>query len=242
MSATLQALSECGPFSKLSPAALAALSGVVRKVEFSPGARLIPLGQPPQRLFVITRGLAKLAAVTGDGRERILSVSQPGDVVGAGILLDNPFSDYEAAAMDTVEALAVSRRDLLSVGSSHAEIILALAREVAREIARMTERVMIATSAEVPVRLSMLLLEFASQSAGSVADFVPLSHRLTHEQMAQIVGASRPHTSTVLRRLEERGAVRRGNGRGGLMVRPLGLREIVANGDHAAVPTFLAAR
>jgi DNA-binding transcriptional regulator GbsR (MarR family) len=44
--------------------------------------------------------------------------------------------------------------------------------------------------------------------------------------MAQIIGASRPHTSTVLRDLEEMGLVRRRSERG-LLVRPEGMSRMV---------------
>jgi CRP-like cAMP-binding protein len=101
---------------------------------------------------------------------------------------------------------------------------------VSRQLVAMTERVMTATSAEVPVRLSQLLLEFAGGDGSDLEAFVPLAHPLTHESMAQIIGASRPHTSTVLRDLEGRGAVQRRSGRG-LLVRPSRLRNIVEYGD-----------
>jgi DNA-binding GntR family transcriptional regulator len=70
---------------------------------------------------------------------------------------------------------------------------------------------------------------------------VPLAHRLTHETMAQMVGASRPHTSTVLRDLERDGAVQRRTS-SGLLVRPLRLRQIVENGCFSkTAPTGLLA-
>ena len=89
---------------------------------------------------------------------------------------------------------------------------------------------MTATSAEVPVRISHVLLEFAALDGTDPEELVPLAHPLTHESMAQIIGASRPHTSTVLRDLEGRGAVQRKSGRG-LLVRPARLRRIVEQGD-----------
>ena len=110
---------------------------------------------------------------------------------------------------------------------------MALAKEVSRQLVAMTERVMTATSAEVPVRLSQLLLEFADGNDGGADALVPLAHPLTHESMAQIIGASRPHTSTVLRDLEGFGAVQRRSGRG-LLVRPSRLRQIVDDGDFSA--------
>lgn len=229
MTVTLTSIETARPLASLPPAAREALARTAREIEFKPGERLIPLGQPPQRLLVLTDGLVKLVGVSANGHERILYVHRPGDLVGPSVLLDRFDQDYEAQAMSPGRALAVSRRDLLILGRSHPAIILTLAKEVSRHLATMTERMMTATSSEVPVRLSQLLLEFAHRD-GTRAEFVPLSYPLTHEAMSQIVGASRPHTSTVLRDLEELGAVQR-KSRKGLLVRPSRLRRIVDLGE-----------
>jgi CRP-like cAMP-binding protein len=223
-------LLECKPLKSLSEETRRALSEVAREVQFRKDERLIPLGQPPQRLLILTSGLAKLVGVSANGHERILYVYRPGDLIGPTVLLENFRHDYEVAAMSPVRALAVSRRDLLMVSRRHPSIIVAVAQEVSRLLVAMTERVMAATSAEVPVRLSQLLLEFAHPNGSGAGELVPLSHPLTHEVMAQIVGASRPHTSTVLRDLEELGAVQR-KSRSGLLVCPSRLAAIVENGD-----------
>ena len=218
----------------LPEAARAAMANAARELVFEEDERLIPIGQPPQRLLILTDGLVKLVGVSANGHERILAVHRPGDLLGAGVLLDRHEHDYEAAAMNAGRALSISRRDLLIVGRDHPSVIMTLAKEVSRLLAEMTDRMMTATSAAVPVRLSHLLLEFSDpvdvSTTGKDETFVPLSYPLTHEAMAQIVGASRPHTSTVLRDLEGIGAVRR-KSRKGLLVRPRRLKEIVDTGD-----------
>jgi CRP/FNR family cyclic AMP-dependent transcriptional regulator len=231
MTVSRQRLSDCKSLADLNPQTLEAIGEYAREVEFRPGERLVPLGQPPQRLLILTEGLAKLVGISISGHERILSIYRPHDMVGPSVLMDNFENEHEVTAMSPVRALAISRRDLLIVGRSHPSLIMALAREVSRQLVAMTERVMSATSAEVPVRLSQLLLDFADGNGSDHGSFVPLAHPLTHESMAQIIGASRPHTSTVLRDLEGHGAVQRRSGRG-LLVRPSELKRIVENGDY----------
>jgi CRP-like cAMP-binding protein len=238
MAVSPQMLSACRTLSELSPAALETISESARQVEFRQGERLIPLGQPPQRLLILTGGLAKLVGVSISGHERILSIYRPHDMVGPGVLMDNLENEHEVAAMSRVTAVAISRRDLLICGRTHPSLIMSLAKEVSRQLVAMTERVMTATSAEVPVRLSQLLLEFADGNGSAAEAFVPLAHPLTHESMAQIIGASRPHTSTVLRDLEGFGAVRRRSGRG-LLVMPARLKQIVDDGDLSALKESL---
>ena len=235
MTVTLDLLGECRPLQNLAEPARRALAEVGRQAHFRSGDRLIPLGQPPQRLLIMVEGLAKLVGVSANGHERILYLHRPGDMVGPTVLLDNYRHDYEVSAMSPVRALAVSRRDLLMMGREHPSIIVCVAQEVSRLLVAMTERVMAATSAEVPVRLSQLLLEFAHRNGQQAEEFVPLDYPLTHEVMAQIVGASRPHTSTVLRDLEMLGAVQR-KSRRGLLVRPSRLARILQNGDTSDLP------
>jgi CRP-like cAMP-binding protein len=81
---------------------------------------------------------------------------------------------------------------------------------------------MAATSEDVVVRLCRLLLDFVDEASRESDDFVGLEHPLTHETMAAIIGASRPHTSSVLAELEVLNVVRR-RGRK-LLVNPVGLK------------------
>ena len=224
-------LSCCRSLAGLTAAAAEAIAERARDVEFRPGERLIPMWQAPERLLIVTDGLAKLVGISISGHERILAVYRPHDMVGPAVLMDNVVHEHEVVAMTRVRALSISRRDLLIIGRAHPSLIMALAQEVSRQLVRMTERVMTATSADVPIRLSHLLLEFAAGSGSDLEPFVPLAHPLTHESMAQIIGASRPHTSTVLRDLEGHGAVQRRSSRG-LLVRPSRLKDIVEGGDY----------
>lgn len=230
MTVSLATLSTCRPLSNLDSATREAMAGCAREIEFQPGERLLPLGQPPHRLLLLIEGLAKLVGISINGHERILCVYRSHDMVGPSVLMENAENEHEVAAMSRGRALAISRRDLLIIGRSHPSLIMALAREVSRQLVSMTAKVMTATSSEVPVRLSQLLIDFADRNGESADAFVPLAHPLTHESMAQIIGASRPHTSTVLRDLEGRGAVQRRSGRG-LLVRPARLQTIVEYGD-----------
>jgi len=238
MTVSVETLSASGPLADLSGPTRQAIAEYAREIEFRSGERLIPLGQPPQRLLILTEGLAKLVGISINGQERILCIYRPHDMVGPSVVMDSLENEHEVAAMSSGRALALSRRDLLIIGRSHPSLIMALAREVSRQLVAMTARVMTATSAEVPVRLSQLLLDFADGHGADGEGFVPLAHPLTHESMAQIIGASRPHTSTVLRDLEGRGAVQRRSGRG-LLVRPSRLQTIVDYGDlGAAASTY----
>ena len=203
------------------------LARVAREVRFESGQRIFTLFRPPQDIILVLDGLAKLSGVAMNGIERIIYVFRPGDIVGSRVLLDkSPESSYEIVAMRKVFGAAISKPEFVEVGRRHPDLLVAVAGEFSRRLDHMTHRVLAAMSVEVPVRLSQLLLDFAGLGTEAEGGFVPLAYSLTHETMAQIIGASRPHTSTVLRDLEQVGAVKR-RSRQGLLVHPDRLRGIV---------------
>jgi CRP-like cAMP-binding protein len=222
-------------FRDLLPASLDALAQRARMITFRRDERISPLINPPKRLLLIQSGVAKLTAATIDGHERIIYVFRPGDLVGARVLIEqSPEAAYEIIAMSSVNALSVDLADLQAVGREHPDVLIAVTSAFARRLERLTDRLMAAMSEEVSVRLCRLLLDFVEEDRHGSGDFVHLEHPLTHETMAHIVGASRPHTSSVLADLEMRGVVKRN--RRDLLVCPEMLAEIVKQDTSRCVP------
>ena len=230
MTVAPEIMDRCPALRDLSRDTKRAVAGAAREVRFEPDERLFPLLKPPSRLLVLLDGLAKLVGVSENGVERILYVYRPCEIVGSRVLLDESAeAPYEVIAMEAVDALSIGKQDLMTIARDHADILVAITQEFSRRLNSLTSRMLAAMAAEVPVRLSKLLLDFAESNTGPPDNMVPLSYPLTHEAMAQIIGASRPHTSTVLRDLEEMGAVQRKSPQG-LLVRPAYLARIVSEG------------
>ncbi len=226
------ALDQLALFADVPRAARDALLAVSTEVAFQPGERLVPLFRARPRILFLLSGLAKLAAVSPNGIERIVYVYRRGDVVGSRFLVEAPGDGQEVVAMTPVETLKVERPDFIRVGEAHPEVLLAVTREFTARLERVTGRFLGALTSEVPVRLARLLLDFVQDSDGDSGGFVPIVHPVTHETMAQIVGASRPHVSSVLGHLESAGAVRRLHPRG-IEVCPQRLRQIDRAGEFA---------
>ncbi len=218
-------------FVDVPAAGIESLAREMREVEYRPGERVIPLIKAPDQVLFLLEGLIKLVGVSQAGSERIVYVFRPGEVLGSRVLLDvSPESAYESVAMQRVRALAVRKAVFLRVAEEHPELLLAVTREFARRLGGLTSRMLGAMSDEVPIRLGQLLIDFAARDERGEGEFVPLSYPLTHEAMAQIIGASRPHTSSVLGNLELQGLLRRRSDRG-LLVCPARLARMVRGED-----------
>jgi CRP/FNR family cyclic AMP-dependent transcriptional regulator len=230
LTVAIEQIDRCPALQDLPRVAKQALAHVARELTFEKDERLVPILRPPSRVLIILEGLAKLVGVTPEGVERILYVFHPCEMTGSRILLDESSeAPYEIVAMEKVHALSITKSDFMAVVRDHPEVLIAVTKSFAQRLENLTNRMLASISAEVPVRLSKLLLDFAERDGLPPDRLVPLQHPLTHETMAQIIGASRPHTSTVLRDLEEAGAVQRKSSNG-LLVRPSQLEQILSRG------------
>lgn len=223
-----ETLRACPTLQNVPTAAVDQLASRASEVRFEEGERVIPLIDPVPHLGVVLEGLAKLVGVTIEGEERIIYVYHRGDIYGEQLFIpESGIDDYEVIAMGRVRAVVFAIEDFLKVGADHPLLLVGVTRALCLRLDQMNDRLMAAMSDDSRIRLSRLLLDFADHHGEPSSAFVSLRHPLTHETMGQIIGATRPHTTTVLKRLEEEGAVRR-QGQKGLMVRPSRLREIVS--------------
>lgn len=230
----------CSAFDSLPGPALERLASSARKVCFTRGERIAPLVNPPKRLVVLLSGLAKLAGATVDGRERIVDMLRPGDLIGSRVLLqDSIEASYEVVAMTRVEGVSIGLFEFFTAGKEHPEIILAATNAVSRRLNRVTKRLMAAMSQDASFRLCQLLLDFVRVDSLASPELVPLDHQLTHGTMANIIGASRPHTSSVLGMLEDRGLVCRM--KRSVLVNPIKLQRYIQAAENAEAAPLPAA-
>ncbi|MGH7558367.1 MAG: Crp/Fnr family transcriptional regulator [Gemmatimonadota bacterium] len=215
---------------KLPQGARDRLTGAGREISFGPEERLISLMDISCRLLILEEGLAKLTGVTTDGKERILYIYRPGEIVGLHMLMKEKLpSAFQVVAMGHVRSFAISNRDFLAAAREHAEVFQLMTRVLRHQLDRLASSMLEMTSSDAIQRLARLLLDLVPSDETELASLT-LSHTPTHETMAQIIGASRPHTSMLLGEIEKRGAIQRVKPRG-LLVRPAELRRVLRNGS-----------
>ena len=213
------------PFEDLDHESLSALAEQMRSSDFEKGDGLIRILEPVDRIMLLLDGLAALETVSVNGIRRIVWVFRPGELIGSRSLLEENVDDSEVRALTDGAIATISSSRLERIGETHPDVYLAVMRSLTERLQGMADRLLAATTLDVHTRLARLLLRFSGTDSGDPRNFRPLAYPMTHETLAEIVGASRPHISATLAELEEDGAVERGRG-GKLTVRPDRLRVI----------------
>jgi CRP/FNR family transcriptional regulator, cyclic AMP receptor protein len=172
------------------------------------GDVVVRQGEPTGSLRLITSGAIRLSAVTVGGREVVVALLGVGDIFGESALLGEEPSPVEARAAGGASIVTLPLGSLRAVLRAAPETAEELLRLVTVRLHRTSAALEEALAHDVPTRVRLRLRDLA-RSHGSVSSTgVRLPPRLTQDELARMVGASREAVNRSLVSLSARGLVR----------------------------------
>ncbi len=192
---------------------LEALLPTLRRRSYRRGETLYHQGDPGSVVHVMLEGRAKVVIPSEAGEEAVLTVLGPGDVHGEMALLDGEPRSATVVALEAVVTAIISREsfmDLLQRSPSAVEGVLA---GLARTIRRLSSEVGDLMFLDLQGRLAKKLLELAEIHGHEGEDGIEIQAALTQEDLAGMIGATRPRVNQLLGSFEDRGAISRRNRR-----------------------------
>ena len=176
---------------------------------FQRGQALFTEGDLAQRVFLIERGWVAVTCTTAGGREIVLALRGPGDMLGELSALDGEPRLATAVAVSEVEATVVSGPTLsraLDDAQAARELIRVLASRLRDSDRKRLEFAALDTLGRVAWRLLELSDGFGQETNEGISVELPLSQ----EQLAGWCGASRESTVKALTSLRELGTITTG--------------------------------
>jgi len=182
----------------------------MRPAAFSAGQVIFLRDEEPRDLFVVQKGRVRLSILSGEGRELSLSHATEGEVFGEIAVLDGGLRTANATALTDVDALALSRSDLLTLIEARPGIAKAAITFLCGRL-RTTDSMMEAIALyPIEVRLARFLLSAVKlQSPAAPGKFCRLRLNMSQGEIAMLLGASRPKVNRALAVLQDAEAVRR---------------------------------
>jgi len=183
-----------------------------RRVQFRRGQALFTEGDVADRVFVIEHGWVTITSVSPGGREVVLALRGPGDIIGELSALDGAPRSATALAAAEVEATVTSGSVLIrSLGDPAAamELLRVLANRLRDADRKRLEFAALDSLGRVAWRLQELGERFGEETADGLEVELPLSQ----EQLASWCGASREATVKALAALRSLGWITTGRRR-----------------------------
>ena len=186
-----------------------ALRSEGRVVRFRRGQALFTEGDRGGRAFVIERGWVLLSSVAPSGREVVLGLRGPGDVIGELSALDDAPRSASGVAVGEVEAVVAPGSALLGALGEHA-VAMDLLRVLAVRLRDADRKRLEFASLETLGRVAWRLRELSERFGVPTAHGVEVELPLSQEQLASWCGASREATVKALGALRSLGCISTG--------------------------------
>jgi CRP/FNR family cyclic AMP-dependent transcriptional regulator len=198
-------IAEVDLFRDLSRREMAAIGAHAPMRVLDPGQIVYSPTQPVSVLFIVKRGRIRLFRVTADGRTVTNAVLEPGAVFGEMEPLGLRMRDNWAEALEQSALCLMSRADVRELLFTDPRIALRIAELLSDRVDELEQRLTDVSCKPLDERLSSTLCSLARRRPEE-----PI--RLTHQQLAALVGASRERITTALGELVRRQlvSVRRG--------------------------------
>ena len=195
----------------MSAAELEDLRGRGVKRPFRRGAFLMNEGEASDHVIFLLSGRAKVSSYTADGKEVVLAVRGPGDLLGEFSAIDGHGRSATVCALEPIEAIIIPSERFLAFLADHGRLAIVLLQAMSRKL-RDADRIRIEFGAyDTPGRVARRLLELADRYGESEGDNnVRISLSLTQDELAGWTGSSREAVSKALREFRDRGWVTTG--------------------------------
>lgn len=195
-------------FAGLDDAAWSALERRLGPRSLTRGEDLFREGDPGDALHVVTDGKVKICRAAADGRENVIAILGPGDLVGELAIFDSQERAATATAVVDTTLVTLADADFRDWLAEHPTVAPSLLRALAIRLRQTNETMADLVFTDVPGRLAKTLLGLAERFGHPEGDGVRVEHDLTQEELAQLVGASRETVNKALSEFATRGWLR----------------------------------
>jgi CRP/FNR family cyclic AMP-dependent transcriptional regulator len=176
----------------------------VTKRRFKRGEIIVEQGQKSNTLFIILTGRVRVVNTDKRGREVILATLQSGDYIGEMSLIDNEAHSATVRAEVQTDMLALGRAEFARCLPENSSMAYAIMRGLVQRLRQADRKIESLALMDVYGRVARALLEFAQPDRDGV---LVIRERISRQDIAKMVGASREMVSRVMKDIEDRGYI-----------------------------------
>ncbi len=206
---SLAALKSFHMFQNLSDERLEPISrsAILRNV--SRGAIVLHAGDRTDNIYFVLSGNLKVLVSDEDGREVILTMMGPGEVFGEMGVLDEDVRSATVLAVSSANLVVMSKGDFKRVMLDNAEVALQITRNLVQRLRQADRQIESLALLDVYGRVARLLLDMAEDVGGQKV----VTRKISKQDIAKMIGASREMVSRVMKDLNVHGLIEETDGK-----------------------------
>lgn len=181
----------------------------VRRV-FRRGGFLMTEGEASDHVIILLAGRAKVSSYTAEGKEVVLAVRGPGDLLGELSAFDGEPRLATVSALESIEALIVPSDRFTSFLENHPRVAVLLLEMLTHRLRDSARKQVEFGAYDTPGRVARRLIELVERYGEGDGGSVRITLSLTQDELAGWTGASREAVSKALREFRDRGWITTG--------------------------------
>ena len=213
-------------FDGLSSSEMQEMEKMTRMEEVKKRQPLYLPGDPSTNVYFLKQGRIKISNTDASGKEITFDLLEAGDVFGELEALDGVPRATAAEAMDDALICAIPRDVFTHYLATHPAVTVELTKLIGLRLRKIQSRVEDLVFRDVPARLAHLLMELGKSDGVAEERGIRIKAKLTHQEMANLIGCSRETVSATLGQFRDQGLIQM-DGRTMTIVNQEGLRKLV---------------
>ncbi len=192
-------------FNSLTPEELGRLNSQLRARTFQAGANIILADQPGEVVYILQSGTVKVHTEQPDGSDVILAILGPGEVVGEMGPVEELGRSASVLTLEQTNTVWISRAYFRECLLTMPTMAYNLLRILSRRLRLANAHIESLASLDVYGRVARQFIAFADEYGEHLSDggvLIPI--RLTQNDLADLVGASRVRVNQVLGHYREK--------------------------------------
>ncbi|WP_027173889.1 Crp/Fnr family transcriptional regulator [Methylobacterium sp. 10] len=191
----------------LSASEIARVRAAGRSLTLAPGDSVFTQGAPHAGIFLIEEGRVRIFYSGPSGRQVTLAYWTPGHFIGGPSIYGGGSHQWSGIAIEPVRVTVLSSATLRSLIRQMPDFALCLIAALEAKGRCYTAMAQMLGTRSVIERLAQLLLNLGDLYGTSEGGTVVIHRRITHDEIAALVGSTRQWVTMMLKRFQQDGIV-----------------------------------
>ena len=190
-------------FKNLTEEELKKINQIIEQTNYNRNETVFIEGDPGDAFYIILEGLIKVFKTTEQGRDKTLALLGTGDFFGEMSLLEGKERSASVKALQSTQLYFIERSKFKKLLKDYPEIAFKIIAILSERLREANNQIQQLTFSSVEERLEQKLRELAKKHGWEGKSGVVLPKKITHQELANLIGSSRVTVTKLLNKLKE---------------------------------------
>ena len=201
-------LKNCDLLQKMNPDQIDSLEKHCQRRKFAASCPIYLPSENADSIYLVASGLVKICHLTADGKVSTLAFVKTGEVFGELALFDSVERGEYVESIEACELIRIPKQRIQELMNRDLGIALAVTKLVGLRRQRIERRLTNLLFTSNQHRLNHLLLDLAEQFGIAIEGGIRLGLKLSHQEIANLIGTTRETVTILMGKLKTDGLIR----------------------------------